>query len=73
MTCCTTAALPGVGWTGSRLAGDTAGHFLNLNAGLGALVAPKKLYAQLKVVVPSTEVNGGNENPILVCKYTTVA
>lgn len=69
----TTDALPGVGWTGVRMAGDTAGHFLNLNNGNGALSAPKTLYAQLKVVVPSTEANGGNENPILVCKYTTVA
>jgi hypothetical protein len=69
---CTTAALPGVGWSGSRLAGDTAGHFLNLNNGLGALTAPKTLYAQLKVIVPSTEVDGGAEQPILVVKYTTV-
>ena len=28
---CTTDALPGVGWSGLRLAGDTAGRFLNLN------------------------------------------
>jgi hypothetical protein len=68
----TTDALPGVGWSGVRLAGDTAGHFLNLNNGNGALVAPKTLYAQLKVVMPSTEVDGGNENPILVCKWTEV-
>jgi hypothetical protein len=69
----TTDALPGVGWSGVRVAGDTTGHFLNLNNGNGALVAPKTLYAQLKVIVPSTEANGGNENPILVCKYTTTA
>jgi hypothetical protein len=69
---CTTDALPGVSWAGSRLAGDVAGHFLNLNNGNGALTAPKTLYAQLKVVVPSTVINGGNENPIIVCKYTTV-
>lgn len=70
---CTTSASSGVGWSGSRLAGDTSNHYLLLNAGLGALVAPKTLYAQLKVIVPATEVNGGNEQPILVCKYTTVA
>jgi hypothetical protein len=69
---CTTEALPGVGWSGYRLAGDTAGHFLNLNAGLGALTGPKNLYVQLKVVVPSTEINGGAESPILVVKYTNV-
>jgi hypothetical protein len=68
----TTDALPGAAWVGSRLAGDSAGNFLLLNNGNGALVAPKTLYAQLKVVVPSTEVNGGAENPILVCKYTIV-
>lgn len=70
---CTTDALPGIGWSGFRLAGDTSGHFLNLNNGNGALTAPKKLYAQLKVIVPATEVNGGNEQPIIVIKYTTVA
>jgi hypothetical protein len=69
---CTTDALPGVGWVGSKLAGDTAGHFLNLNNGNGALAAPATLYAQLKVTIPSTEVSGGNEQPILVVKYTTV-
>ena len=68
----TTDALPGVSWSGSRLAGDTAGHFLNLNNGNGALIAPKTLYAQLKVIVPSTEINGGAEQPILVVKYTIV-
>jgi hypothetical protein len=69
----TTDALPGVGWVGSRLAGDTSGHYLNLNSGNGALTAPKTLYAQLKVIVPSTEVNGGAEQPLLIVKYTTVA
>lgn len=69
---CTTDSLPGVGWSGSRLAGDTSGHFLNLNNGNGALTGAKTLYAQLKVIVPSTEVDGGAEQPILVVKYTTV-
>jgi hypothetical protein len=69
---CTTDDSPGPGWPGKRLAGDTSNHYLLLNSGNGALVAPKTLYAQLKVVVPATEVNGGSENPIIVCKYTTV-
>jgi hypothetical protein len=69
---CTTDALPGVGWTGSKLAGDTSTHYLNLNNGNGALTGAVTLYAQLKVVVPSTIVNGGAESPILVVKYTTV-
>ena len=70
---CTTDASPGVGWSGRRLAGDTSNHYLLLNSGNGALVAPKTLYAQLKVVVPATESNGGSESPILVCKFTTVS
>jgi len=70
---CTTDASPTPGWPGSRLAGDTSSHYLLLNSGNGALVAPKTLYAQLKVVVPATEINGGNEQPIMVVKYTTVA
>ena len=68
----TTVNPSGVSWSGSRLAGDTAGNFLNLNDGLGALTAPTTLYCQLKVVVPSTEVDGGAEQPLLVCKYTIV-
>jgi len=64
---------PGVGWVGSRLAGDTSGHYLNLNSGNGALTGAKTLYAQLKVIVPSTESNGGVEQPLLIVKYTTVA
>jgi len=68
----TTDALPGAAWVGSRLAGDSAGNFLLLNNGNGALVAPKTLYAQMKVTVPSTEISGGNEQPILVVKYTIV-
>jgi len=67
----TTDALPGVGWVGSRLAGSSAGHYLLLNNGNGALTEAKTLYANLKMVMPSTEVDGGVENPILVVKYTT--
>jgi len=66
----TTDALPGVGWTGVRLAGDTAGHFLNLNNGNGALSGAATLYCTLKVIVPATEVDGGAENPIIVVKWT---
>jgi hypothetical protein len=68
----TTDALPGVGWSGVRLAGDTAGHFLNLNNGNGALSVADTLYAQLKVIVPAIEVDGGAENPILVVKWTEI-
>lgn len=68
----TTDALPGVGWTGSRLAGDLAGNFLLLNNGNGALTGPDTLYCQLKCVVPATESNGGAENPILIVKWTEI-
>lgn len=69
---CTTDALPGVGWSGFRLAGDTAGHYLELNNGNGALSGAATLYCQLKIVMPATEVDGGNEQPVLVCKYAVV-
>lgn len=68
----TTDALPGVGWSGVRLAGDTAGHFLNLNNGNGALTGAETLYAQLKVIMPATETDGGAEQPILVVKWTEI-
>jgi hypothetical protein len=70
---CTTDANPGVGWTGTRLAGDTSNHFVLLNSGNGALTGAKTLYAQMKVIMPATETNGGNESPILIIRYTTVA
>jgi hypothetical protein len=69
---CTTDANPGVGWSGIRLAGDTSNHFLLLNSGNGALTGAKTLYCQMKTILPATEVNGGNEQPILVVKYTTL-
>jgi len=68
----TTDALPGVGWSGVRLAGDTAGHFLELNNGNGALTGAATLYCQLKCVVPSTEVDGGVSNPVIVVKWTEI-
>jgi hypothetical protein len=68
----TTTGLPGSFWVGTRLAGSGAGYYLELNGGLGALTVPTTLYAQLKIVVPASEINGGAENPILVIKYATV-
>ena len=68
----TTDALPGVGWSGVRLAGDSAGHFLNLNNGNGALTGAKTLYCNLKTVVPATEVDGGVSNFVLVVTWTEV-
>jgi hypothetical protein len=68
----TTDALPGVGWSGVRLAGDSAGHFLNLNNGNGALTGADTLYCNLKTIVPATEVDGGVSNFVLVVKWTEV-
>jgi len=67
----TTAGLPGVNWTGQRLAGASDGHFLKLNNDSGALTTAKTLYCNLKLVIPSTQTEGLAETPVLVCKYTT--
>lgn len=68
----TTSNPPGVGWTGSRLAGSSDGNFLWLNDENGALSGATTLYAQLKVVIPASQVSGGTGTPILVCKYASV-
>ena len=68
---CTTAALPGVGWTGSRLAGSSTNHFLWLNAGLGALSAAKDLYWQMRITVPASFANAASEAPVITIKWTT--
>ena len=67
----TTDALPGANWTGNRLAGASDGHFLWLNNQAGALTVPKKLYCNLKLIIPASQVNGLAETPRLVLKYTT--
>lgn len=67
----TTASLPGVSWSGSALAGSSDGHFLWLNNQTGALTGATTLYCTLKMVIPASQVNGGAETPVLVCKYTT--
>ena len=68
----TTDALPGVPWIGKRLAGDTSNNYLLLNNGNGALTGAKTLYAQLKTVMPSSEISSGYSNPILVVKYAII-
>ena len=67
----TTAGLPGINWTGSRLAGATAGNFLYLNNQAGPLGAAGTLYAQLKLIIPATADTSGAETPVAVVKYTT--
>ena len=68
----TTTASPGALWSGFRLAGSSDSHFLWLNDEAGALAVPTTLYCNLYMVVPTSQVAGGAETPILVCKYTTV-
>jgi len=67
----TTDGLPGVGWTGSRLAGAGDGYFLWLNNQAGALTGADVLYAQLKVVIPLIQVDAGAEVPIMAIKWAT--
>ena len=67
----TTDALPEDSWVGYRLAGSSDSHFLWLNNQNGALNAPGTLYCNLYIAVPATQVAGGSETPILVCKFCT--
>lgn len=69
---CTTDALPGVSWVGSRLAGSSDGHYLNLNNGNGPLVGADILYFQLKVVLPATLQIASAEVPVFAIKYASV-
>ena len=68
----TTSALPGAGWTGSRLAGSSDGYFLWLNDENGALSVADVLYCQLKLVIPATQSDAGSTNPVIAVKYATV-
>lgn len=68
----TTDALPGAAWTGSRLAGSADGYFLFLNNQSGALSGADTLYFQMKIVIPSTQLDAGTAQNILVIKYSTI-
>lgn len=68
----TTLASSGApGWTGKRLAGASDNHFLYLNNENGALTTAGTLYANLKLIYPATQLEGGAENPVIVVKYAT--
>jgi len=67
----TTSALPGVAWTGSRLAGSSDGYFLWLNDENGPLSVADTLYCQLKIIIPSTQTDAGANTPIIAIKYAT--
>ena len=68
---CTTDALPGVGWTGSRLAGSGDGNFLYLNNEDGALSGADVLYFQLCIKIPASQTAAGAETPIMAIKYAS--
>ena len=70
---CTTDALPGVAWTGSRLAGSSDGNFLFLNSENGALSGAKTLYMNLKIVIPSIQINSLLTTPVFAVKYATTS
>jgi len=73
----TTDALPGANWlgnspsVGSKIAGASDGHFLRLNNGNGALTAPKDLYCQLKIIIPSSFTHAATQKPVFAVKFTT--
>ena len=67
----TTSGSPGEDWIGKKLAGSSTDHFLFLNNSLGALTSAKKLYSNLKIVVPASFANPGTETPVICVKYTT--
>lgn len=67
----TTNSMPGVSWTGNRLAGSSDGYFLWLNDQDGALTGAKTLYCQLRVTLPASQLDAGSVSPIIAVKYAT--
>lgn len=67
----TTDALPGANWiTGAvRMAGSSNGNFLYLNNENGYLTGATKLYCNLCVVIPASQITGFSANPVFVCKW----
>lgn len=70
---CTTYDLPGEGWAGDALAGDS--NVLLLNDGHGALdelptgISSQELYANLKIVIPAGYSTPGVEPFIFTVRY----
>lgn len=67
----TTDGLPGTNWVGSKLAGASSTHYLELNNGNGALSGAETLYCNLKIVCPANFTQAAADKPVLVVKYTT--
>jgi hypothetical protein len=68
---CTTAALPGVSWVGTPLAGSGSSNIVLLNAGNGALTVAGVLYFNFKVVIPGGYTTPALHTPILAIVYAT--
>jgi len=70
----TTTSSSGADWTGTTLAGDTAGYFLWLNDENGALTAADVLYCNLKIIIPgyvSGSEPSGLDSNVIVIKYSS--
>jgi hypothetical protein len=67
----TTDGLPGPGWTGSRLAGSSSGHFLWLNNENGALSVATNLYCQLRITIPANYTAAAAETPVVCIRFCT--
>ena len=67
----TTSASPGSNWitSGTRMAGNTDGNFLNLNDDAGFLTEAKTLYCNLAIVIPASQVDGFSANAVYVVKW----
>lgn len=65
---CTTDALPGASWVGTAIAG--ASNYVLLNAGNGALVGAKDLYANIKIVIPTAYATPAVETFVLTIRFT---
>ena len=70
---CTTASLPGASWAGSALAGANVVQLNNGNGALAALasgVSSQELYANIKIVIPSSYATPATETFVLTVRYT---
>lgn len=65
---CTTTSLPGVGWAGTAIAGES--NVVLLNDGNGAIVGADDLYANIKIVIPTDYDTPAAETFVLTVRYT---
>jgi len=73
---CTTSGLPGSSWTGTAIAGNGAGRYIELNNGNGALAAlasgetSQELYFNAKIVIPAAHATPASETFVFTVRYT---